>query len=34
MVLLVKISITYFCPTVADSLGSTLGEELGFTDGK
>ena len=28
MVFMVKICITYFCLTVGDSLGSTLGEEL------
>ena len=32
IVILVKISITNFSPTVVDSIGSTLGEELGLTD--
>ena len=34
IVILVKISITYFSPTVVDSIGSALGEELGLTDGE
>ena len=34
IVFLVKISITYFSPTVVDSIGSALGEKLGPTDGE